>query len=186
MLRHAPPNCLFLFLTTASSWTDAIGSSQLHRSVPSELDQTASSHDVNLSSPALYIRRHTQEDDSLQALIRVLRSGWPHSKSSLPITFTPYFAVRDQLVEQDGILYKGQCVLIPEKMRSTTLQKLHASHIGINGCILRASMATRYSDDSSDRRVTFKKMNNDRVRLQPPLKWWISARKKFPFLRRQP
>ena len=40
-----------------------------------ELDQTTSGHDVDLSSPALCdIRRHTQEDDSLQALIR-LRSG---------------------------------------------------------------------------------------------------------------
>ena len=105
-----------------------------------ELAHTTSGHDVNLSRPALCdIRRHTQDDDSLQALIRVLRSGWPDSKRSLPVTLTPYFAVRDQLVEQDGIIYKGQCVLIPEKMRTATLQKLHASHIGINGCVRRAT-----------------------------------------------
>lgn len=45
---------------------------------------------------------------------------------------------RDELVVDDGLVFKGQRCVVPEAIRSEVLQRIHAAHIGREGCIRRA------------------------------------------------
>ena len=50
----------------------------------------------------------------------------------------PYFSYRDELTIQDGIILRGDRIVIPTSMRKEVKQKAHAGHMGINACIRRA------------------------------------------------
>ena len=66
------------------------------------------------------IRRHT-EDHELQELIKVVLTGWPEDKSQVPNSAVPYYNVRNELAV--GVSFRGDM-----------LQRIHASHLGIDGC----------------------------------------------------
>ena len=50
----------------------------------------------------------------------------------------PYYAYADELIVQDGIIFKGERVVIPQFMRAETRKEIHGAHLGINGCLRRA------------------------------------------------
>ena len=50
----------------------------------------------------------------------------------------PYFNIRDELSVQDGIIFRGDRVVVPDSMRQDMLRKIHRSHIGTEGCLRRA------------------------------------------------
>ena len=76
----------------------------------------------------LEIQRETAGDRNLQDLM----------KDILPDTVRPYFAIRDEIAVHEGLVFRGNRVIIPQGMRRKTLHKIHRSHIGVNGCIRRA------------------------------------------------
>uniref|UniRef100_A0A8C5Q7G7 Gypsy retrotransposon integrase-like protein 1 n=1 Tax=Leptobrachium leishanense TaxID=445787 RepID=A0A8C5Q7G7_9ANUR len=86
----------------------------------------------------LQIKQHTETDESLQALKYVVLDGWPDSKEEVPLTAREYWTFRDEIGIQDGILYKGQRVIIPKSLRSEMLTRIHASHIGGEACYRQA------------------------------------------------
>lgn len=49
-----------------------------------------------------------------------------------------YFPFRDELTLQNGIIFKGERIVISSSLNSDMMAKTHASHIGIQGCIRRA------------------------------------------------
>ena len=84
------------------------------------------------------IRMKTQSDDTLKLLKQTIIKGWPQNKASLPLSLTPYFNYRDELSVQDGIVLRGERVVIPTSMRHEMKMKVHAGHTGINSCLRRA------------------------------------------------
>ena len=84
------------------------------------------------------IRTKTHSDDTLNVLKQVIITGWPQDKYYLPHSLTPYFNYRDELSVQDGIIVRGERVIIPVSMRNEMKVKLHAGHTGINSCLRRA------------------------------------------------
>ena len=86
----------------------------------------------------LQIQRETDQDESLQVLKAVNQHGWPENKSTLPLLAFPYFDMRDELSVQDGLIFKGERVVVPKAARSGLLKRIHNSHLGVNGCLNRA------------------------------------------------
>ena len=84
------------------------------------------------------IRLATQNDESLQVLMKVILQGWPDDKSSVPALALPYFNQRDELTAQNGIIFRGERVVIPAKLREVMKQKVHSSHMGTEACLRRA------------------------------------------------
>ena len=84
------------------------------------------------------IRLATQNDESLQVLMKVILQSWPDDKSSVPALALPYFNQRDELTAQNGIIFRGECVVIPTKLREVMKQKVHSSHMGTEACLRRA------------------------------------------------
>ena len=94
---------------------------------------------VPISDPRLEeIRRETRADESTQVLTRVIFQGWPDDKSSAPPIALPYFNQRDELTVQNGLIFRGERVVVPKKLREVMKQKIHSSHMGTEACLRRA------------------------------------------------
>ncbi|VDI25347.1 Hypothetical predicted protein [Mytilus galloprovincialis] len=81
------------------------------------------------------IAQSTQQDKTLQQLIKTIENGWNNSEH--PSELDPFYNVRDELSVQNGIIFKGDRCIIPNAMRNEILSQIH-THIGIEGCLKRA------------------------------------------------
>ena len=86
----------------------------------------------------------------LTVLCITIKNGWPDSKSDTPECIHAYY---DVLIAQGKLVFKGQCLVVPEQMCKEMMTTIHAAHIGIEGCIRRARetmywprMATEFKD----------------------------------------
>ena len=84
------------------------------------------------------IRSSTRYDDVLQQLKEDIQIGWPEEKQELPAVLAPYFSFRDEMSVYEGLIFKGERLLILKQMQPKMKQRLHSSHIGVNGCLRRA------------------------------------------------
>ena len=80
----------------------------------------------------------TEQDGALQKLRRVITNGWTRELADVEAEVKPYFSYRDELTTQDGIILRGDRIVIPTSMRKEVKQKAHAGHMAINACIRRA------------------------------------------------
>ena len=60
------------------------------------------------------IRDHTEQDEVLQELMNVIKAGWPETKHEVSHWLTPFFGIRDELSMQDGIVLRGERVVISQ------------------------------------------------------------------------
>ena len=74
---------------------------------------------------------------TLTQLMDTIIKGWPSEKSKVPHCITPYFNYRDELTIQDGIVLRGERVVIPTSMRKELKAKVHAGHFGIDSSLRR-------------------------------------------------
>ena len=84
------------------------------------------------------IRQATESDKSLQDLITIIHEGWPESANKLPENLKPYYSVRDSLSYQDGVILKGERLVIPISLRSDIKKKIHSAHLGKDSMMRRA------------------------------------------------
>ncbi len=84
------------------------------------------------------IQTATGEDDSMKFLKDQIQNGWPETVNEIPYCTREYFPFRDELSVQNGIIFKGERVVIPLSIRPSVMERIHSSHIGVQGCIRRA------------------------------------------------
>ena len=96
------------------------------------------------------IRKETEQDESLQILKRTILNGWPETRDFLPEQVTPYFGYRDELAVQNGLIFRGGQVVIPQKLRQDMKVKIHSSHLGTDGCLRRARESLFWPNMSSE------------------------------------
>ena len=84
------------------------------------------------------IKLETEKDQALSELKLTISHGWPQGKFDLSPVITPYFDYRDELVIEDGIVLRGDRLVIPLSLRAKMKNKIHAGHAGINSCLRRA------------------------------------------------
>ena len=88
------------------------------------------------------IRQETQRDKSLQVLMKVILQGWLEAKSSVPALALPFYNQRDELTAQNGIIFRGERVVIPGKLQKKMKQKIHSSHMDTDACLRHARECT--------------------------------------------
>ena len=107
--------------------------------VQSEIEAINHAEHVRIKESTHYqVKKASQCDQTLQVLRTIVLTGWPEHKHNNPICIHSYWNYRDEIVAQDGILYRGSRVIIPQSMRPSMLKKVHASHQGAEACIRRA------------------------------------------------
>jgi hypothetical protein len=77
------------------------------------------------------LRESTNLDSVLNALKEIVHIGWPESAKQVPNLVKPYWAFRDEITVEDGLLLKGDRIIIPITQQERILKKLHIPHIGI-------------------------------------------------------
>ena len=92
-----------------------------------------------ISKPKLnQLQSMTQCDSDLQQLVQITQKGWPDHKSKVPSQCLPYWSFREQISFSDGILFKGEKIIIPKAMQPEMLKLIHRSHLGIAKSLSRA------------------------------------------------
>ncbi len=132
---YKPGKELFLADTLSRAFPEYMEGESLHN----DLEQVSSITYLPISQERLHeIRSATQADDTMQVLKSVILQGWPDDKADLPSQVMPYFHYHDELTIQDGLIFRGERVCIPLGLRQVMKEKIHSSHIGIEGCLRRA------------------------------------------------
>ena len=84
----------------------------------------------------------TADDGKLQILSNIINDSWPETLSQ-PHEFDRrqkqvielYWKCRDELATDDGLRFRGHCLVIPTKEHANIVMSLHELHIGIEGTL---------------------------------------------------
>jgi len=94
---------------------------------------------VNVSATTQnQLQNATKADATLMELMLVVQQGWPDDRSLVPVSIRQYYTFRDEITVQNGVLFKGQRIIVPRSMQEIMLKKTHSTHQGIEACIRRA------------------------------------------------
>jgi transposase InsO family protein len=100
------------------------------------------------------VKLETTSYQELMMLKTIVHEGWPTSIKEVPQVLKPYWCYRDEISIENGILMKGQRIIIPLTLQAEILGKLHAAHQGAEKTKLRARTS-----------VFWRKMNEDIDRI---------------------
>ncbi len=98
---------------------------------------------------AQLIRAETCKDPALTTLKSIIQDGWP-AKADVPPQLAAFYSVRDELAVCDGIVFRGERLVIPQGLRSTIKKDIHTGHAGIDGCLRRARESVYWPGMNSD------------------------------------
>ncbi|XP_065941318.1 retrovirus-related Pol polyprotein from transposon 297 [Magallana gigas] len=73
----------------------------------------------------------TEADEQFQTLADIVRVGWPETRDQVPTCVRMFWNYRGEITVLNGLLYKGQSVMIPSSLQRQMLTKLHEPHLGI-------------------------------------------------------
>ena len=84
------------------------------------------------------VAQETKKDSVMCKLINQIIHGWPEFRVECDVSLQPYWNYRDELSVIDGVVFKGNRVVIPTSLRSMMLKKIHQGHLGEIKCKNRA------------------------------------------------
>lgn len=87
------------------------------------------------------VQEATRNDNSMKLLMETIQEGWPDEKANVPPEIKQYFDFRETLSHKDGVILKGQRILVPVSLRSKMMKRLHAAHSGYDSMMRRAREA---------------------------------------------
>ena len=117
---------------------DGVSHLPIHGDEIPDIDVTI--HDITGVSESRLekIKDETKCDETLQVIARTVTNGWPQYRNQCPDNIAPFWNFRDEIVVFNGVLLKGNRVIIPKNMQAEILVKIHTGHQGIEKCRLRA------------------------------------------------
>ena len=143
-------------MVVADTLSRAINQDQQHDAKKDEDDQQMERfvHSIISSLPVSerrlkQIREETLKDETLQTIRNYTQQGWPH-KGKINFYVKPYFSYKDEIWFHDGILFKGQRIIVPSSLRTEILKIIHTGHFGIEKCRIRAQTSVFWPRISAD------------------------------------
>ena len=85
-----------------------------------------------------FLRIAIAEDGHMQTLKQTILAGWPDNRADVNTDVASYFSMRDELAVHDGLIFRGECVIVPQGMRKHIKKRLHLSHLGADSMVRRA------------------------------------------------
>ena len=77
------------------------------------------------------ILTETEKDPTLTAVKIFILQGWPGKRSGTPDEAKVYWDYNSEMTVEDGLIFKGNKLVIPNTLRRMMLKKVHSSHQGI-------------------------------------------------------
>ena len=141
--------------------TDADALSRSPNEKPSTADQLAEeeirahvnliTNNIPASADRLEeIRDYTQQDITLQTVIEYIHKGWPTQKSNCHQMAQPYWNDHQNLTFINGLLMKGEKIVIPTALRKEMLKRIHEGHMGMSKCKRRARQCLFWPNIAND------------------------------------
>ena len=96
------------------------------------------------------LKEETAKDESLQALRKQIIHCWRDHKQAVHPSIAPYWNVRHELREAEGLLFNEQRVITPRASRKNILMLIHESHVGVEKCKSRARATVYWPGMSND------------------------------------
>ena len=128
--------------------------SHVHSKFKQELETDEGLDEINqlLAQEAQVNEYHvvTDSDEALQAVKIMIKKGWPDEKNCLPPATVPYYHLTDELVMQDGLIFRGDRLIVPKSLRRQTIKELHASHQGVEATLRRARETLHWPNMKSE------------------------------------
>ena len=96
-------------------------------------------HHVHITpEKKLEFQKRIQDDSLLQSLAKTILRGWPEDVNDIPKVLRPYHNHQNELTVEDGLILKGEALIIPPPEREKILHRIHEGHQGITKCQYRA------------------------------------------------
>ena len=96
------------------------------------------------------IRKLTKQDSLLPFLKMMILAGWLDTKDEAPLCIKEYWSYRDELIVYNGVIVRGNCVIIPKVLRPHMVTRIHASHLGAETCLRKARDAIYWPKINSE------------------------------------
>jgi len=77
------------------------------------------------------LQASTASDPDMQRLIAVIKEGWPDDRSSCLPSVKPFWNYGDELSVMEGLVFKGERIVIPSALREDMLKRIHTGHMGM-------------------------------------------------------
>ncbi|RXN39425.1 dynein heavy chain axonemal [Labeo rohita] len=84
------------------------------------------------------LRQETRADHLCRRLSEIIAVGWPDSSKKLPHDLRQFYAIRDELTVDNGLLLRGQRFVIPHSLQRYYIRQLHQGHPGLEATKRRA------------------------------------------------
>ena len=75
------------------------------------------------------VRQAAKEDKEQELLRQVIVDGWPPSIRDIPVGVRCYWNYRDTLTVSDGVIYKGDQIVVPTNLRKKTTCEPHGKGV---------------------------------------------------------
>lgn len=98
----------------------------------------------------IQLRNETRNDQCLEMLKQFIMQGWPKDKHQVPVEISMYFSMRDELSVHDGIIFRGERIVVPNNLRRETKYSIHSTHLGLAGTLARARECLYWPGMSSE------------------------------------
>ena len=95
------------------------------------------------------IAKETLLDESLGKFIKLIEQGDPSDARS-HVFLKPFWHICESVYEQEGVLLFQDRVIVPQSLRNTVLQHLHAAHQGVSAMEQRARAIVYWPGMSKD------------------------------------
>ena len=123
--------------------SDTLSRAAVSNNVPNSDQWEAQIHLIFSSLPISdkklqLFRSETENDESLQHVKKFIHEGWPENKNLIPETVLAYKGFQDELSEKDGLLFKGEQLIVPQSLQQDMLFRLHEGHMGRDKCLATA------------------------------------------------
>lgn len=103
---------------------------------------------IPVSSSSLAQLKQEQESDAIcSQLCRLSSSGWSSRRDLSPM-LKEYWPHKDSIAETNSVLMFGLRIIVPAKLQSLMLHRLHEGHFGVDKCRERAKDLCLVANDS--------------------------------------
>lgn len=136
---------------------------QSHQTTVHYITRTLPASPVKLQQ----IRKETAKDDILALLRDTIYEGWPNSRSECPLRLCDFWNFREDLTIEDGVIFKGDRIVVPATLRPGMLKTIHQGHLGMEKCLFRAHSSVYWleiANDITDLSASVKLARNTRTK----------------------
>ena len=98
------------------------------------------------------IKEAVRTERAMVMLQEMIIKGWPKDKQEMPEEIAVYFKHRDELAVEEGLIFRGDRLIIPRGIRKEIKEALHGAHTGIEGSLRRARECVYWPGMTKDMR----------------------------------